>query len=260
MPRASSWAINSRNRPVSKAFDNVNMGVYISYLARFFDYPVERFMADPNDNVIRAFSADHVIRLTGLTNRQLREWDETAFFKPQYAHENRRSPYSRIYSFRDVVGLRVVSVLRNQYKVSMQHLRKVAETLSKKDYAFWGQEILYVLKREVYFHEPETQRVRSIIKGQYAVPIPLEPIIGEMRQAAAKLKERTIEKVGKIERHRLVMHNVPVIAGTRIPTGAIKRFKDAGYSIYGIMREYPSLTKADVVAALEFEEKAGRAA
>lgn len=217
-------------------------------------------MADLNDNVIRAFSADHVVRLTGLTTRQLREWDETGFFKPQYAHENRRSPYSRIYSFRDVVGLRVVSVLRNKYKVSMQHLRKVAETLSKKDYAFWGQEILYVLNREVYFHEPGTQRVRSIVKGQYAVPIPLEPIIGEMRTAAAKLKERTTEKIGKIERHRLVMHNSPVIAGTRIPTGAIRRFKDAGYSVEGIMKEYPSLTRTDIEAALAFEKKNKRAA
>jgi uncharacterized protein (DUF433 family) len=217
-------------------------------------------MADLDDNVIRAFSADHIVRLTGLTKRQLGEWDGTGFFKPQYAHENRRSPYSRIYSFRDLVGLRVVSVLRNQHKVSMQHLRKVAETLSKKDYAFWGQQTLYVLKREVYFHEPETDRVRSIVKGQYAVPIPLEPIIGEMRQAAASLKERTSEKIGKIERHRLVMHNAPVIAGTRIPTGAIKRFKDAGYSIEGIMREYPSLTRADVEAAIAFEEKGNRAA
>jgi uncharacterized protein (DUF433 family) len=221
---------------------------------------MEYGMADINDNVIRAFSADHVVRLTGLTKRQLREWDETSFFRPQYAHENRRSPFSRIYSFRDVVGLRVVSVLRNKYKVSMQHLRKVAEILSKKDYAFWGQEVLYVLNREVHFHEPITNLVRSVVGGQYAVPIPLEPIIGEMREAAAKLAERTTDKIGKVERHRLVMHNTPVIAGTRIPTGAIRRFREAGYSVDGILKEYPSLTKADVEAALKFEKDSERAA
>jgi uncharacterized protein (DUF433 family) len=222
---------------------------------------VESFMADDeNDNVIRAFSADHVVRLTGLTKSQLSEWDKTGFFKPQYAHENRRSPYSRIYSFRDVVGLRVVSVLRKQHNVSMQHLRKVAERLSNEDYAFWSQEVFYVLNREVYFHEPETQQVRSILKGQYAATFPLEPIIGEMRHAAAKLRDRTADQIGRIERHRLVMHNAPVIAGTRIPTGAIKRFKEAGYSIEGIMKEYPSLTKADVEAALAYEEKGERAA
>lgn len=218
-------------------------------------------MADNlDDNVIRAFSADHVVRLTGLTKRQLAVWDETSFFKPQYASENRRSPYSRIYSFRDVVGLRVVSVLRNKYNVSMQHLRKVAQALSEKDYAFWGQETLYVVNREVSFHEPDTRRVRSVLQGQYVVPIPLEPIIGEIREAAAKLKERTTDKIGKIERHRLIMHNVAVIAGTRIPTGAIKQFRDAGYSPDAILREYPSLTKADIEAALKFEEKDDRAA
>lgn len=217
-------------------------------------------MADVDDNVIRAFSADHVVRLTGLTKRQLNEWDNTGFFKPQYAHENRRSPYSRLYSFRDVVGLRVVSVLRNKYKISLQHLKKVAKELSEKDYAFWGQETLYVVNREVSFHEPGTERVRSVVKGQYVVPIPLEPIIGEVREAAAKLRERTTDKIGKVERHRLIMHNTTVIAGTRIPTGAIKRFKDAGYSTDAILREYPSLTKADIEAALAYEEKDNRAA
>ena len=217
-------------------------------------------MAHSDDNVIRAFSADHVVRLTGLTKRQLGEWDKTGFFKPQHAHDNRRSPYSRIYSFRDVVGLRVVSVLRNQHEVSMQHLRKVAEKLSNQDYAFWAREILYVLNREVYFHEPGTQQVRSIVKGQYAATFPLEPIIGEMRTAVAKLRERTTDKIGKIEQHRLVMHNAPVIAGTRIPTGAIRRFKEAGYSIDAIMKEYPSLTRPDVEAALAFENKDDRAA
>lgn len=216
-------------------------------------------MAD-DDTVIRAFSADHVVRLTGLTKRQLSEWDKTAFFKPQYAHENRRSPYSRIYSFRDVVGLRVVCVLRKQYDVSMQHLRKVAERLSNEDYAFWGREIFYVLNHEVYFHEPGTRQVRSIVMGQYAATFPLEPVIGEMRHAVAKLRERAADKIGKIERHRLVMHNAPVIAGTRIPTGAIRRFKEAGYSIDGIMKEYPSLTKADIEAAIAYEDKKGERA
>jgi uncharacterized protein (DUF433 family) len=246
-------------RPLCKAFANVNMGVYKPQFA-----PVERcgvsMADDQNGKVIRAFSADHVVRLTGLTKRQLAEWDETGFFRPEYAHVNRRSPYSRIYSFRDVVGLRVVSVLRNRHNVSLQHLRKVAQVLSEQDYAFWGQMTLYVLKREVYFHEPETQRVRSVVRGQYAVPIPLEPIIGEMRAAAAKLKERTLESIGKVTRHRLIMHNAAVIAGTRIPTAAIKRFREAGYSIDAILREYPSLTKADVEAALAYEERSGRAA
>ena len=55
-------------------------------------------------NIISAFSADQVVKLTGLTIRQLAYWDDLGFFSPQYAADDRRSPYSRIYSFKDVVG------------------------------------------------------------------------------------------------------------------------------------------------------------
>lgn len=210
------------------------------------------------DNVIRAFSAGHVVRLTGLTKRQLTYWDKTGFFAPQYAFENRRSPYSRIYSFRDVVGLRIVSVLRNKFDVPLQHLRKVAKVLSGKDYAFWGREILYVVNGEVAFHEPETGRVRGVVSEQFVEELPLEKVIGDVAEEAARLKQRSPEQIGKVERHLHVAHYAWVLAGTRIRTGAIKRFKDEGYSVKAILREYPSLTKADVVAALTHEEKLAR--
>jgi hypothetical protein len=36
-------------------------------------------------NIISAFSADQVVKLTGLTNRQLAYWDDLGFFRPQFA-------------------------------------------------------------------------------------------------------------------------------------------------------------------------------
>jgi hypothetical protein len=35
-----------------------------------------------------AFTADHVARLTGLSNRQLRYWDDTGFFAPALLDEH----------------------------------------------------------------------------------------------------------------------------------------------------------------------------
>ena len=67
-------------------------------------------------DVIAALTADHVERLTGLSAGQLREWDKTGFFPPAYAFENRLSPYSRVYSFKDVVGLRTLSILRKTHQ------------------------------------------------------------------------------------------------------------------------------------------------
>lgn len=211
--------------------------------------------ADP----IRAFSANHVVRLTGLTHAQLRYWDKTEFFRPRYAAENRRSPFSRVYSFQDVVGLRTLGVLRNLHGIPLQQLRKVARELSHYRDQPWSELVLYVLGKEVYFREPETEAVIGVLSKQYTF-IRLSSIIHDVTAEAQKLKERTNEHFGRIERHRYVMHNAWVIAGTRITTKAVWRFRRAGYSPEAIIREYPPLTKRDIEAALQHEEKLAKRA
>src|SRR5579862_6351560 len=205
-------------------------------------------------SVIRAFNANHVVRLTGLSHTQLRYWDSTGFFRPRYAFENRRSPFSRVYSFQDVVGLRTLSHLRKVHKIPLQQLRKVARQLSEYRDRPWSELILYVLGTQVCFREPETERIRAVLSSQYTL-VHLESIIHDLTDEAEKLKHRSREQIGQIERHRFVAHNAWVIAGTRIPTGAIWRFHQAGYSPDKIIREYPPLTRADIRAALQHEEK-----
>jgi DNA-binding transcriptional MerR regulator len=199
--------------------------------------------------VVRAFSADHVQRLTGLSAHQLRYWDKTGFFQPEMAFENRRSPYSRIYSFKDVVGLRVLSVLRHDHKVPLRHLREVAKELAEYSEAPWADLVLYVFNRQVHFREPETGRVRGVLSGQY-VTVPLVSVMEDVGRKAEKLKQREPAQIGQIERHRFIARNAWVVAGTRIPVNAIRRFSEAGYSPEQIMREYPLLTENDVKAAL----------
>jgi uncharacterized protein (DUF433 family) len=205
-------------------------------------------------HTIRAFSADHVIRLTGLSRMQLSYWDRTKFFEPHYAFENRRSPNSRVYSFRDVVGLRTLSVLRKFHKIALQKLRRVAKHLSRYNEAPWSELVLYVFKKDVYFREPETESVRDELSGQYT-HLRLESIIQDVSKDAERLKHRTQDQIGRIERRRYVAHRAWLVAGTRIPTKAVWNFTQAGYSPQRIIREYPLLTEPDVLAALEHEEK-----
>ncbi|MGI5835680.1 MAG: MerR family transcriptional regulator, partial [Chloroflexota bacterium] len=103
-----------------------------------------------------AFSAEHVCRLTGLSMRQLRYWDDTGFFHPQYADEDRKRPHSRIYSFRDLVGLRVIARLAKEHKVPLQQLRRVGKWLSEQYEAPWSSLRFYVAGRKVYFDDPLT--------------------------------------------------------------------------------------------------------
>jgi uncharacterized protein (DUF433 family) len=198
-------------------------------------------------NVISAFSADQVTKLTGLTMRQLAYWDKLGFFQPQYAADDRRSPYSRIYSFKDVVGLRTLSVLKSTYKCSLPHLQEVARKLVAYSKTPWADLTLYVWKRKVQFSEPETGKTRGVLDGQYTL-LPIRSVIEDVRRDAEALRRRQPAQVGKIERHRYVSHHADVIAGTRIKVATIRRFIEAGYSTADILKEYPSLTEADIKA------------
>jgi len=212
------------------------------------------------DVILRAFSEDSVKHLTGLTTSQLRYWDRTGFFPPEFAEPKRRLAYSRLYSFRDIVALRTLSVLRNQYSVPLQHLRKVALKLNHLGYDLWTNTTLYVLNKKVIFHEPGTDLPQEIVSGQYVIGLLLKTIISDTTKDIERMRRRDPEKIGKVERSRYINHNAWVVGGTRIPTAAIKRFKEAGYTAEQIIAEYPDLTLTDIKAALMHEEQKSSAA
>ena len=201
-------------------------------------------------NVVSAFSEDQVERLTGISKKQLRYWDRTGFFRPAYATENRRVAFSRVYSFRDLVSLRILNVLRNQYSVPLQHLRQVAESLDHLAEEKWTATELFVLNKRVVFVEPGTDRRREVVGGQYVIGFPLQAVVSDTRRDVERMGRRANEEIGKFERKRNVSHNALVVAGTRIPVEAVRQFSDAGYSVQEILYEYPTLSREDVEAAM----------
>ena len=201
--------------------------------------------------VISAFTEDHAVRLTGISSGQLRYWDRTDFFRPTLGYENRRAAHSRVYSFRDVVCLKIVNALRNEAKVPLPHLRDVKDKLQHLGEDLWSKITLYVLNRRVVFFNPETDRKEDVVTGQGVLQIPLKVVSGDMEDAVRALWRRDKSSIGRIERHRNVASNQAVIAGTRIPVRAIKAFAEAGYSIDAIQKEYPTLTEQDIQAAIK---------
>ena len=200
--------------------------------------------------IISAFSEEQVVRLTGVSKDQLQYWDRTGFFSPALASDNRRVAFSRIYSFKDVASLRVLNVLRNQYKVPLQHLRQVATNLAQLSDAKWTSTELYVLNKKVVFTEPNTKKYREIHSGQYVMGIPLHVVVQDTKRDVECLLNQRNGSIGTVERARYVSHNAPVISGTRISVATIKRFAEDGYSIEDIKKEYPTLTEADIRAAI----------
>lgn len=214
-------------------------------------------MAKNSSNaIISAFTEEQVERLTGLTVHRLRYWDRTEFFCPEFGAENRRVAYSRVYSFMDIAALRVLAVLIHQHNVPVQHLRQVSARLGAMDNGAWARTTLYVFNRRVIFDDPEDGRQREVVSGQYMIGIPLDTVVSDTRRDVRTLSVRSDYQLGKIEKHRRVSHNAAVVAGTRIPVHSIKAFADAGYSVDQIIKEYPSLTDADVRAALKYDRAA----
>ena len=203
------------------------------------------------DGPICAFSAQHVCELTGLSDSQLRYWNKTGFFRPE-AGPIRRGPYKRIYSFRDVVGLRTLALLRQN--VSLQWLRRASEELHKYFKHPWSTLKFYTRGADVVF---ESERGGFISAGdahQRAFDIQLQRVTDDMLAAVERLRERKKEEIGRISQHRYTVNNRPVIAGTRIPVSAIWEFHKAGYSEEQIMSEYPRLQPADVRAAIDLHK------
>lgn len=203
--------------------------------------------------IIGAFSEYDAARLSGLSQHQIRMWDRTGFFKPSLAEVNRKLPFSRVYSFRDIVSLRVLGQLRNIHKVPLQHLRKVSEKLHDMGDAKWTACTLYVLGRRVVFTDPRDQMRKEVISEQRVFDIPLRIAISDTRQAIADLNRRGETETGHVVQQRFVMQGDPVFDGTRIPVATVLRYLEAGYDPPAIIRAFPDLTEADIEVARSYQ-------
>jgi len=208
---------------------------------------------DQFSNVISSFNIVQASRLTGLSGSQLSAWDKAGFFQPEHAEVNRRLPFSRVYSFRDIVGLKTLAILRNEYRVPLATLKKVASRLEHISTRPWSELQLSVLKRDVVVIDEDGVAVGAC-DGQIAL-IPLRSIIDDLRKDTKALRARREETVGKIEQRKFVLHNSARVSGTRIPVSAIKAYLDAGSSDAQIIEAYPDLKSADIEAARNYIAK-----
>jgi DNA-binding transcriptional MerR regulator len=201
-----------------------------------------------SNNIISTFSAEYAAKITGFSPRQLSYWDKIGFFKPSVMVADNAQHQIRIYSFNDLVGLRVVCVLQKQHKMSIQKLRKAAEQLEKYSRTPWSSLRLMVCKGEISFIDPNTGLGKGAITNQ-GVFVEIIDEIKHVNKLAKALNQRSESQIGTTERHRNVVHNMLVFAGTRVPIRAVERFLAAGYSTEQILEEYPSLSHADIEVA-----------
>lgn len=226
-----------------------------------FDQQPSPPSATTSDSVPMAFTAQQMARLTRISERRIRYWEETNVFQPTYLEHRERGPFRKIYTFRDLVSLRTLALLRDTYKVHLHELRRASEYLDQFSDAPWSDLSLKLLGKKVVFRDPTSRAWMSAdATGQTVVDIDLEHISRESEQDARKLMTRTDEHFGKITRNRNIMSNAWVFSGTRVPIEAALSLHASGMSDREILRQYPTLVELDLVAAFEFDPEAQRAA
>lgn len=210
---------------------------------------------------LMVFTSPQVRRLTGLSQSTLKRWQDKGIFIPEDPKPLEISgPYRRFYSFRDVVGLRTLSLLRSRHHVQLAELRKAGDYLRQHVESPWSSMRFWVVNGRVVFRDPGTHMTMvGGDPGQLVIEeVVLDSIARDVEQESQSFKKRDPETFGTVARSRHVMSNQWVVAGTRIPTSVIWEYHQAGYGPAQIMAEYPDLTKSDIERAIEHEEKQRR--
>jgi DNA-binding transcriptional MerR regulator len=153
---------------------------------------------------LEGFTAQQACRLTGCTPHQLRYWDRVDLVRPSIQQTGGRPGKRRLYSFRDLVALRVVkSLLDNGMSVqrvrrAWDYLRRTADMdrhLAEVSLVTDGQSIFRVAS-------DEEELVDALREGQMAFFVAIDEIAQEVEEDVSRFeldRERFLEMLRRAE-------------------------------------------------------------
>jgi len=207
------------------------------------------------------FSSQQVIRLAGITKRRLDYWIQKGIVTADIDRARGRGRV-RLFSFANLVEVRVAAWLRD--KVSLQLIGKIVGRLRSENAQLPLAEMTFGVIEATVRGRPRHQVVVLRSDGAWEewdsgqkimeITVPLKTFAEELRESA-EADRRRVRRVGKTEKRRGVLGSTEVVAGTRVPTSAIRSLHRAGYDLDRILENYPGLESADVLAAINAEEK-----
>jgi DNA-binding transcriptional MerR regulator len=195
-----------------------------------------------------AFSDKRAAQLAGISMKQLRHWEKTELVVPSVRQQISSRNTVRLYSFRDLLELLVVAELRHRPGISLQHIRRLVAHLRGRAFEAPLSELKFATHgSDIYINYPDGTWSGDPYPDQliYRQAIALDEVAAKIDRATG----RDPATAGKVTSRRGVHRSQPVFAGTRIPVATVQRYLEAGYDTAAILREYPSLTSADVEAA-----------
>jgi predicted RNase H-like HicB family nuclease len=165
-------------------------------------------MAKEGDDAMN-YNTAAVAAVTGLTVRQISYWDSSHFIKPSIS-EAAGYGSARLYSFGDLVQLKVAKTLKDQ-GISVQKMRKAVSYLKKHrpDINKPLADLKFLTDGNTIFVLTKNDReiIDTLNQGQAVLTVALGSIIEDLKgQVKTLSKERTYEvKVGR-KKYPVVLH------------------------------------------------------
>ncbi|MGA7272723.1 MAG: helix-turn-helix domain-containing protein [Acidimicrobiia bacterium] len=152
----------------------------------------------------QAFTAEQAGRLTNCTPHQLRYWDRVGLVSPSVQGTGGRPGVRRLYSFRDLVALRVVrSLLDNG--MSLQRVRRAWEYLRRNaDFDDHLASIRLVTDGRSIFTivNDDGELLDALREGQLAFFIAIDEIARDVEEDVTRFeldRERFLEMLRRVE-------------------------------------------------------------
>jgi len=153
---------------------------------------------------VDGYTAQQATRLTGCTPHQLRYWDKVALVQPSIQQTGGRPGRRRLYSFRDLVALRVVrSLLDNG--MSIQRVRRAWDYLRRTaDMDAHLADVRLVTDGQTIFAvaTDEDELLDALRQGQLAFFIAINEITQTVEDDVTKFeldRERFLEMLRRVE-------------------------------------------------------------
>ena len=144
-----------------------------------------------------AYNTNTIIKITGLTQRQVDYWDRTHFIKPSVKEASGYGT-ARLYSFQDLVQLKVAKTLIDK-GVTLQKTRKAITYLKKNfpDIEKPLAEMRFLTDTETIFALTDKKGVilDTLSKGQMVFAVAIGELIEELKGE--------VEKIGMDRRYKV---------------------------------------------------------
>ena len=152
----------------------------------------------------QAFTADQAARLANCTHHQLRYWDRVGLVKPSVQETGGRPGVRRLYSFRDLVALRVVrSLLDNG--MSLQRVRRAWDYLRREgEMEDHLAEVKLVTDGKSIFRvsSDEGELLDALREGQLAFFVAIDEITRQVEEDVTKFeldRDHFLEMLRRVE-------------------------------------------------------------